>query len=206
MVNLAAPAVDAIGATRGTHHVMVFTMAVVLRPVAAAGPAGRRAGTHGAVGRPMRVHLVRVGPMGHPHWVSRFPPRWGPSVRSRQRQRGPNRTAEWLLGRALRSPGADFSAVRSSEWRNRQTRQLEGLVPERAWGFKSPLRHRGQQSATASSEIVDPLRRGDGPSEGKGAGLGPLQAGVQSARYSCELAGRRRRRERKRGSRRIDAT
>ena len=29
----------------------------------------------------------------------------------------------------------------SSEWRNRQTRQLEGLVPARAWGFKSPLRH-----------------------------------------------------------------
>src|SRR5580692_4342695 len=80
-----------------------------------------------------------------------------PSVRARSRQmtargralrspeasgrRGPNRTAEWVVGRALRSPGADFSAVRSSEWRNRQTRQLEGLVPERAWGFKSPLRH-----------------------------------------------------------------
>ena len=29
----------------------------------------------------------------------------------------------------------------TSKWRNRQTRQLEGLVPERAWGFKSPLRH-----------------------------------------------------------------
>ena len=28
-----------------------------------------------------------------------------------------------------------------SEWRNRQTRQLEGLVPVRVWGFKSPLRH-----------------------------------------------------------------
>ncbi len=30
----------------------------------------------------------------------------------------------------------------TSEWRNWQTRQLEGLVPARAWGFKSPLRHR----------------------------------------------------------------
>ena len=29
----------------------------------------------------------------------------------------------------------------TSEWRNWQTRQLEGLVPARAWGFKSPLRH-----------------------------------------------------------------
>ena len=29
----------------------------------------------------------------------------------------------------------------TSEWRNWQTRQLEGLVPARVWGFKSPLRH-----------------------------------------------------------------
>ena len=29
----------------------------------------------------------------------------------------------------------------TSKWRNRQTRQLEGLVLERGWGFKSPLRH-----------------------------------------------------------------
>ncbi len=28
-----------------------------------------------------------------------------------------------------------------SEWRNWQTRWLEGPVPARAWGFKSPLRH-----------------------------------------------------------------
>ena len=61
--------------------------------------------------------------------------------RSRQRHVRPIRTAEWVGGRALRSPDADFSAVRPSEWRNRQTRQLEGLVPARAWGFKSPLRH-----------------------------------------------------------------
>jgi hypothetical protein len=29
----------------------------------------------------------------------------------------------------------------ASEWRNRQTRQLEGLVPSGACGFKSRLRH-----------------------------------------------------------------
>ena len=29
----------------------------------------------------------------------------------------------------------------TSKWRNRQTRQLEGLVREISWGFKSPLRH-----------------------------------------------------------------
>ncbi len=29
----------------------------------------------------------------------------------------------------------------TSEWRNRQTRQPKELVPARAWGFKSPLRH-----------------------------------------------------------------
>ena len=34
-----------------------------------------------------------------------------------------------------------ISPEATSEWRNWQTRQLEGLVPARAWGFKSPLRH-----------------------------------------------------------------
>ena len=34
-----------------------------------------------------------------------------------------------------------YERATTSEWRNRQTRQLEGLVPERVWGFKSPLRH-----------------------------------------------------------------
>ena len=37
--------------------------------------------------------------------------------------------------------GALLGVAGQSEWRNRQTRQLEGLVPARAWGFKSPLRH-----------------------------------------------------------------
>src|SRR5579862_8555904 len=31
--------------------------------------------------------------------------------------------------------------ILTSEWRNRQTRQLEGLVRAISWGFKSPLRH-----------------------------------------------------------------
>ncbi len=49
------------------------------------------------------------------------------------------------IGDAITSLGtSDLNIARcthSSEWRNRQTRQLEGLVPARAWGFKSPLRH-----------------------------------------------------------------
>jgi hypothetical protein len=44
------------------------------------------------------------------------------------------------------SPGATPGAT--SEWRNWQTRQLEGLVSARTWGFKSPLRH--QRSARTS--------------------------------------------------------
>ncbi|SBS72832.1 conserved hypothetical protein [uncultured Microbacterium sp.] len=31
----------------------------------------------------------------------------------------------------------------SREWRNRQTRWLQVPVPERAWGFNSPLAHSG---------------------------------------------------------------
>ena len=39
-----------------------------------------------------------------------------------------------------------LSSVRTtSKWRNRQTRQLEGLVREISWGFKSPLRHQFDQ-------------------------------------------------------------
>jgi len=45
-----------------------------------------------------------------------------------------------------------------SEWRNRQTRWLEGPVPERAWGFKSPLRH--ELNPHADRNI--PTQRGDG--------------------------------------------
>ena len=41
-------------------------------------------------------------------------------------------------GRLCADPGSPGA---TSEWRNWQTRQLEGLVPARAWGFKSPLRH-----------------------------------------------------------------
>ena len=58
---------------------------------------------------------------------------------------GGRRPFGWGLKRAdahaLRSADAAFQLSSPSEWRNRQTRQLEGLVPARAWGFKSPLRH-----------------------------------------------------------------
>jgi hypothetical protein len=57
------------------------------------------------------------------------------------------------VGRTPRATisGRCFSKATSSEWRNRQTRQLEGLVPERAWGFKSPLRH--DQNPSPSSRL-----------------------------------------------------
>ena len=42
----------------------------------------------------------------------------------------------------LESPPPCYSAGSTSEWRNWQTRQLEGLVSFGTWGFKSPLRHR----------------------------------------------------------------
>ena len=48
------------------------------------------------------------------------------------------------------SPGVTRGAT--SEWRNWQTRQLEGLVSSRTWGFKSPLRHdRSRRSASPIS-------------------------------------------------------
>ena len=63
------------------------------------------------------------------------------AVRPPQVVAGGARAQEGADGHALRSPDAAFQLQRPSEWRNRQTRQLEGLVPARAWGFKSPLRH-----------------------------------------------------------------
>ena len=50
--------------------------------------------------------------------------------------------------------GSPFSGS-TSKWRNRQTRQLEGLVLERGWGFKSPLRH----DCLAAFPLVRALRR-----------------------------------------------
>src|SRR5258708_5686203 len=38
--------------------------------------------------------------------------------------------------------GPHRKPVPTSEWRNRQTHQLEGLAPARVWGVKSPPRHR----------------------------------------------------------------
>ena len=49
-------------------------------------------------------------------------------------------TVDWGSTRRARVSRSQFRGT-TSKWRNRQTRQLEGLVPERAWGFKSPLRH-----------------------------------------------------------------
>ncbi len=37
----------------------------------------------------------------------------------------------------------------SREWRNRQTRWLQVPVPERAWGFNSPLAHHRRLTAIA---------------------------------------------------------
>jgi hypothetical protein len=52
-----------------------------------------------------------------------------------------------------------LSIACSSEWRNRQTRQLEGLVPARAWGFKSPLRH-DQNPTPSAGLLVEEVQRG----------------------------------------------
>ena len=61
-----------------------------------------------------------------------------------------------ILGKLIRGihPG-------SREWRNRQTRWLQVPVPERAWGFNSPLAHqmtkapgiRGPSSFHVSAEV-----------------------------------------------------
>jgi hypothetical protein len=37
------------------------------------------------------------------------------------------------------------------EWRNWQTRTVQVRVPERAWGFKSPLAHNGDRFETGRS-------------------------------------------------------
>ena len=66
----------------------------------------------------------------------------------------------------------------TSEWRNRQTRQPKELVPARAWGFKSPLRHHipgnlprmitgtDESDGTERCSGVRALIRGDQPRAG----------------------------------------
>ena len=41
-----------------------------------------------------------------------------------------------------------FSGAR--EWRNRQTRTVQVRVPERAWGFNSPLAHNNHDGVIRS--------------------------------------------------------
>src|SRR5579885_1560263 len=48
------------------------------------------------------------------------------------------------------------------KWRNWQTRNVQGVVSARAWGFKSPLRHQGRHSAaffTGKGRIAGLVRR-----------------------------------------------
>src|SRR5690606_7576462 len=50
----------------------------------------------------------------------------------------------------------------SREWRNRQTRWLQVPVPERAWGFNSPLAHTTQMAPTRDTRAgpyLFPTRR-----------------------------------------------
>ena len=71
-------------------------------------------------------------------------PSGSPSPPTTRRRRCPaigRRRAEGQSVPARYDLWALLRVARQSEWRNRQTRQLEGLVPARAWGFKSPLRH-----------------------------------------------------------------
>ena len=49
------------------------------------------------------------------------------------------------------SPGVTRGAT--SEWRNWQTRQLEGLVSSGTWGFKSPLRHAPDCTGDSTSSL-----------------------------------------------------
>lgn len=62
---------------------------------------------------------------------------WGPAdpigARARTRVRYPSLPA-----------GMRVAANHEREWRNWQTRTVQVRVPERAWGFKSPLAHDGR--------------------------------------------------------------
>ena len=58
-----------------------------------------------------------------------------------------------LTGAGLRR----YARPATSEWRNRQTRQLEGLVSARTWGFKSPLRHHETLATAGDSPRLGPL-------------------------------------------------
>src|SRR5829696_6258049 len=51
---------------------------------------------------------------------------------------------------------SEVEGVSKGEWRNRQTRMVEGHVPERGWGFKSPFAHR--RPGNARSLLVRPHR------------------------------------------------
>ena len=91
-------------------------------------PAVVRAAVGGAgAGVDQQHHAVAAGAVGGPGS--------GPAAVAR-------REAEVRVSRRRATiSGRCVPVASSSEWRNRQTRQLEGLVPARAWGFKSPLRH-----------------------------------------------------------------
>ena len=97
-------------------------------------PQGRRSDADADEQQPavVRPVLGRPGPGVH---EQHHPVPAGPLSVRRSRHRSQSAT-RYALGALLGVAG-------QSEWRNRQTRQLEGLVPARAWGFKSPLRHQG---------------------------------------------------------------
>ena len=126
--------------------------------------------THGAVLQCRAVQgacgLAGVVPAGHRF---RLPDRRRPCRGSARPAVlcGSHRWGRSLLHRHLRPPVHLPTAVglgrhATSEWRNWQTRQLEGLVPLGAWGFKSPLRH------VRNSTPPDPEKRGVSPFFGCG--------------------------------------
>ena len=83
----------------------------------------------------------------------------------------------------------------TSKWRNRQTRQLEGLVLERGWGFKSPLRHHFKavqpqgDAVDALLTLRDTIKKGADPQTSLEAALPKITALTKQAHAAWKAAG-----------------
>ena len=116
------------------------------RPGPAPTPPSRSVGASRAA-RPRGRRSSCRSPSSAPRWSSRDRVEGLAARRRRHRRldpRQPRRLSRigWPLPEGpctVTTPQGDPGAT--SEWRNWQTRQLEGLVSARTWGFKSPLRH-----------------------------------------------------------------
>src|SRR6266568_2690885 len=113
----------------------------------------------------------------------------------------------WLVG--ARGP-LDFTvslgilmALSGPKWRNWQTRMIQGHVPARVWGFKSPLRHHATPERSPNFAETDLATR----ARGEGGGFDDLERvdAVGGAHEIGGVPGARRQEGRELGAQRLVA-